>query len=490
MRETETTPRMAGAGALTAAERVVAQVCQFATFVVAARLLGPAEFGTFALVSACAILLMRAAEVGWAPYIMCWSGDATVPRQVLALAAASGIAAVIGAAAAGLGAAFGLEASTVTLAELFSLWVALATVSSAQKGMMIWMQKLRASAMCEIAGELVGLAVAMAALLTGWGVLGLVFGRLAYQVTHLALSFAVTRLLPDPRVRPSRMSALMTFSRDFFLSRMLSNLRLYVATFVVGAALGPAEVGYLRVADRLVGAVGEIIAVPAQLLAWAGFRRARDRGTEAGARGRVGESLLNFQRLAWAVSVPLFVWLMVVSDVLVADLLSEEWLPAVPLVVVLAVARLLATPGIASEPLLSILGRSGVLPKLSLLMLGTTVGAALLAVPFGLMAVVWGQLAAAVLLLAVTVALFEREAGVGPADMGAALWRLALPLALGIGALVACDAALAARTALPGLLQVVLSGLAAGAVYAAALALLAPSVLHDLSGRARPAPAS
>src|SRR6056297_2780215 len=119
-----------GAGALSAAERVVAQICQFAVFVIAARALGPAEFGTFALVSACAILLMRAAEVGWAPYIMCWSGDGSVPRQVLALAVLSGmLAGVLGFLGAVLGGVLGLEGATVTLAELFALWVVLATVS-------------------------------------------------------------------------------------------------------------------------------------------------------------------------------------------------------------------------------------------------------------------------------------------------------------------------------------------------------------------------
>ncbi|PWJ22174.1 oligosaccharide flippase family protein [Jannaschia seohaensis] len=488
-KETGSVPLL-GAGALSAAERVVAQVCQFAIFVIAARALGPAEFGVFALVSACAILLMRAAEVGWAPYIMCWSGDASVPRQVLGLAVLSGVlAGALGFLGAFLGGVFGLEVATVTLAELFALWVVLATVSSAQKGMMVWMQRLRSSAVCEISGELMGLAVALGALWSGWGVLALVFGRLAYQTTHLTLSFTVTRLLPDFRVRLSQMGALVDFSRDFFFSRMLSNTRLYVATFIVGGALGPTEVGYLRVAERLVGAVGEVIAVPAQLLGWAAFKRARDVGDPEVARTRVGDGLAVFQRLAWAISVPLFVWLMVTSDILVAGLLSEEWLPAVPLIVLLALARLLGTFGLATEPLMSILGESRVLPRLSLLLLVTNTIAALAAVPFGLYAVAWAQLGVSVLLLVVTLRIFDRHAGVTPMRVLRDLAGLAPPLALGVAALLVVDWALRTQAGLPPLVQTVVSGLVAGGVYAGALALLAPRVLRELSGRGQPAAA-
>ncbi|TFL18399.1 oligosaccharide flippase family protein [Jannaschia formosa] len=486
MTTSATSSPLVGAGALSATERVVAQICQFAIFVIAARALGPAEFGTFALVSACAILLMRAAEVGWAPYIMCWSGDASVPRQVLALAVLSGVVAgALGFLGAALGGLLGLEGTTVTLAELFALWVVLATVSSAQKGMMIWMHRLRSSAVCEITGELAGLAVALGALWTGWGVLALVFGRLAYQIVHLALSLAVTRLLPDFRVRLERMTELIDFSRDFFFSRMLSNIRLYVATFIVGGALGPTEVGYLRVAERLVGAIGEVIVVPAQILGWAAFKTARDTGDPLAARVRVGDGLVTFQRLIWAISVPLFAWLMLTSDVLVAGLLSEEWLPAVPLVLLLALARLLITFGVATEPLMSLLGQSRVLPRLSLLTLATFTVAALVAVPFGLHAVVWGQVGASAILMVVTLRLFDDHAGVGPLRILRELSTLIPPLVVGVAALLLADWALSRQDLLPPLGQTVVSGLFAGTVYAGALALLAPSVLRALIGRPR-----
>ncbi|MDE3122050.1 MAG: hypothetical protein KGK00_09765 [Paracoccaceae bacterium] len=120
------------------AERIIAQVSQLVLFVAAARILSPADFGVFALVSSAAILLMRSAEVGWAPYIMSWEGDDTVPRQVVMVALISGVC--IGALAFGVGLLLpliGLPAVVSHLFLLFSVWIALATTSSEQRGMMI-----------------------------------------------------------------------------------------------------------------------------------------------------------------------------------------------------------------------------------------------------------------------------------------------------------------------------------------------------------------
>lgn len=72
--------------------RLVPQLAQFAVFIVAARLLGPVEFGIFALASACAVLLLRAADAGWAPFIIPRPGAETGPLQILLIAILSGTA--------------------------------------------------------------------------------------------------------------------------------------------------------------------------------------------------------------------------------------------------------------------------------------------------------------------------------------------------------------------------------------------------------------
>lgn len=472
---------MLGDGAITVAERIVSQAAQFAIFIVAARVLGPAEFGVFALVSACAILLFRFSEFGWAPFIMAWSGDSRVPQQVLFIAITSGAAvSLLGILAAQLSGSFGVAADTVVLMELFAAWVVLATASSAQKGVMIWQRKMKASALCEIVGEVVGLIVAVAGLLRGHGVYSLAYGRIAYQSTHLALSFLVTRMPPRAGLRGPVLRDLWTFSAQIFASRMFTYVRLYLATFIVGGFLGAAAVGYFRAADRLVSAVAEVIAVPGQLLAWTRLRLARDEGPADAQQARLRVALRGFLSGLFALSAPVFLWLICMSDELIRGLLSAEWEPAGPLVAILALSRLVFMFGLLTEPTMSVSGHARVLPVFAGVVFAISTALTFGAVHLGLQALAWSQVAIAVLVLVATFWLFRRYAGVTPAEILSDITGALVPLALGTGVLLALNLGTDGM-GLPPLVEAVLYGLAALAVYILALWRLAPRLWAQLS---------
>lgn len=478
------TRKVLAAGAWTMVERVVSQAAQFVIFIVAARVLGPAEFGVFALVSACAILLLRASEVGWAPYIMSWSGDATVPQQVLGLALLSGLAFGLIGAGAGLALPLaGLEDWIAPLVLLFALWVCLATASAAQKGVMIWQGRLRGSAAAEITGEVAGLVVAVAALFSGWGVFALAFGRLAYQSVHLSISFGVTRLAPRLGLKGTMLRELWTFSAQIFVSRMIINLRLYLATFIIGGFLGPTAVGYYRAADRLVSALSEVITVPAQILAWSLFRQARD---AAPARADGTPDLSGFQaqanvfyKMLAAVALPVFLWLIVMSEEVITGLLSEEWAAATPLVAILALSRVFFLPGVATEPVMSIVGETRRLPLFTGIFFAISAVVTLIGANIGLYAVAWSQTLVSAFFVGATAWLFARHAQIDWRGVLAASSGLMLPLVLGVGTLLALD-----RTphlaGVPDLLRAVGFGLIAAAVYVAVLAWRDPSLARRL----------
>ena len=474
--------KVLGDTALTVAERIISQVAQFTIFVLAARILGPADYGVFALVAASAILLLRVAEVGWAPFIMSQSGDDTVPRQVLLIAIFAGIL-VGGVGLAGAGVAQIMNAShdIVWLTLLFSVWVMLANTSSAQKGVLIWQGRMKASAICEIAGEIVGLIVGAATLLTGWGLLALAFARLAYQTTHLTLSFAITRLGPKTGMTRDLMRELWVFSAQIFTSRMLINIRLYTATFIIGGFLGPTAVGLFRAADRLVSAAAEVIAVPGQLLAWTLLRKARDGGDAETRQARINAQVSQHIKMITMAGAPLLIWLMVMSDEVIGGLLSAEWAAAAPLVAILAISRLLFIFGILTEPLMSIVGQAGRLPAFTLLVLIVSVVLTLIAAQFGVYAVAWAQVLIAAIVLAATVWLFRKHAGVDWGLVAVALRGALAPLAVGVGFLMIADVA-AAPFGLPDLAEALGFGGLACLVYAAAIRWLDPDGWRTLTG--------
>lgn len=465
-------------GVWTAAERIISQISQLTVFIAAARILTPAEFGVFALTSACAILLLRFAEVGWAPYIMSWSGDESIPRQVLWIAMVSGLlVSILGIAGGQIIKTFGASSLTSQLVTLFSFWILLAATSTAQKGIMVWQHKLRSSAVCEIAGEVVGLLVALASLFAGYGVLALVFGRISLQCVHLLMSFSVTRLTPLRGMQPEQIRDLKDFSIQIFSTRMIINFRIYAATFIIGGFLGPAAVGFYRAGERLVGAVNEVVAVPSQVLAWSLFRRARDNhnGTTAGFQAQAN----SYYHVLFLAAVPVFIWVSVLAQDLIVGLLGTEWVAAAPIVAVLALSRVLIVPSFATEAVISLAGEIKRLPKFAFSFLIATVLLTTIAGPFGMVAVAWSQVVVAVVIVVSMMWLVRRYAAIDFRDYFLGSKYLILPIIVASGFLYYLQGS-ELLSELSPLVRVVAASVPTFVLYAIALICCDPVVRNQI----------
>lgn len=482
----KSTRKAAGDVAFSVTERLVSQIGQFAVFVLAARVLEPAEFGVFALASACAILLLKAAEAGWAPFIMSCKDDITVPLQVLFVAIVCGlICGVIGSLAALAAGGAGLAPETVALMIHFSLWVALANAASAQKGVLVFLGRIKTAAFTEIAGELTALVVAVMALLNGAGVFALVYGRLACQSVTLMLGLAATRRLPLPGLPRTVQRQLWVFSGQIFSSRMLVHARLHFITLIIGGFLGAAAVGYFRAAERLVGGLSELIVVPGQLLAWSQLRRARDDGSPERQNMRLNAQIARSLKVLVVLGAPLLLWLTLMSDEIVSGLLGPNWQPAASLVTILALGRLLLFLGVLTEPLMSLTGQAGRLPVFMGVIFAVSVALTFLAAPFGVHALAWSQVFVSALVMVATVWLFSRHAGVHWSPVLENLRRSALPLACGVAFIAALDWA-AAGSGLPDLVEAVGFGVLGGAFYALTIAIFDPTFRGQFLTTIRP----
>lgn len=400
-------------GAWTVAERLFSQVSQLAVFIVGARILGPAEFGVFALVSAVAFVLLRVAELGWPSFVMNWSGNERVPRQVLTLALLSG--AVVGAialAATGMAAALGLGPDVVAVAALFSLWVALGPFAGALHGLMVWRGQLVTASLCEGAGEAAALVVSIVSLLQGHGILALAYGRLAYIGMRIGLSVLATRAVPITDLHDAPLGQMRGFSISVVATRLVYALRAHIGTFLVGLFLGPVAVGHYRAAERLTGAAAEVIGAPVEKIAWSYLRGARDAPD-----GGIGSALWadrtqGFLHAVTVVSVPLFLWVALMSEEIVVGLIGPEWAPAALAASLLALSRIPMTYGAAVEPALALAGEIRRMPGAMLLFLILAAALTTLAAPFGLLAVSGAQIAVGVAVFVVTLRLLERHAAI------------------------------------------------------------------------------
>ncbi|TVS03842.1 MAG: hypothetical protein EA407_06280 [Rhodobacteraceae bacterium] len=399
---------LAGGAALTALSRAFAQFCQIVIFIYAARILGPEDFGLFALISAIAIVALKVAEAGWSEYIMAWSSGPDESQKVLGIACLCGVAmALVGIAAAAIGLPFFNHGDIPLLIAGFAIWILLATPSAAWNGIMIWQGRIMAFGLTGMAGEAVGLVVTLVMLSSGYGFLSLVGGRLAQQTVFVILVIFVTHLLPRFGGLRQGLPGLLSFSKNILASRIILVISNYASVFIVGFFLGPASVGIFRAAERVVGASVELIGEPVKILAWKTFRSVRDVGTE--------EAYQNFANvffpLAWVIALPVFFWISLFSEAIMLGLLGPEWQSAAPVISIISMAAFLWIVGYATEPLLSLTGHASFLPRLFLFFAVVGIALVLAAGPFGVIAVAVAKVVAALVYFFVNLEVYRRKLG-------------------------------------------------------------------------------
>ncbi|SKA32973.1 Membrane protein involved in the export of O-antigen and teichoic acid [Consotaella salsifontis] len=463
------------AGGWTAATRVTSQISQFVIILIASRFLGPAEFGVFSLVSAVAYALLRIADAGWSEFIISWRGDESFIEATLTLSLIAGlIMSLLGL----LGATFVDEVmaspTEAHLMALFALWIVLATLSSAQGGVLTRRQQVAPLSTILIAAEGVGFAVTVTALFTGADLFSLAYGRLAQQSLQMVASAALTgarpRALPDRAV----IREVLAFTRHIFLTRWLNLMRMYASTFLIGLFLGPQSVGLYRAADRLVGALMELMNEPARMLAWLLLRRAAVRAQAEGlpVRETVRETAELMLPLIIAIALPCLALLALFADTVIAFLLGEGWRGAAPIVTILAIARALVVPSSVTEALLSILGEVRRFPPASLINAVISITALAIAAQFDAVAVAVGELVAGTGVLATTIWLQRRYGGVRWGLVARHSLFIVPSIALGLVVAETISQTFAAE--LPGIMRTLVACAAATVIYAAAVGLLRP----------------
>lgn len=410
------------------------QIAQLAAFIVAARVLNSAEFGLFAYSAAFAVLLVIFAEGGWGEFVMKTHSDPDRLDQVASVSILAGLLSMTlglcGAVVIGL--YFGKNQEAVLVA-LFSIWLLPASLVVVYEGIMVAAGRLRAHAAIRIVADACGLGVTVAGLLAGWSVLALVAGRLAMQLTMLAACMVVVRWFPRPRLTRPLLWELLDFSRHIVSNRLIVFVRSYSGTLAVGSFLGLAEAGYYRAAERIVAAFSEMIGEPVRLLSWVVLRRVAN--LPAGERNlskEMGAAATAFMVSAMAISVPVYIWLALMSGSLVHIVLGDAWAPAAILITLLSVKQILLIPGYLTEPLLSLAGTIKKMPAAVLVNSLVSLAFILGFTPFGMLAAAAGQCGASVFSFVISMRLQSRY---GAVDWSGVLRRCLHPL-LGVAVMV------------------------------------------------------
>lgn len=312
-------------------------------------------------------------------------------------------------------------------------------------------------------GGVAGVGLAFA----GAGPLALV-GQALGQAT---VSFFVLFRAVDwrPRLRASRRDLLevRAFVASVIGNRIVTLTDERAPQLVIGLLLGPAAVGYFSIAMRLIDILNRVFVIPVNQVAMPGIARAQEDPERV--RGIMALGLTA----ASLVSVPAFLGMAVIAPDVLALVLGVAWLPAAPVLQLLALRGLVWPAILQGNALLLGLGQPRRLLRIGLIDLMVNLLTLGVAAPFGLAAVAWvSSLRILLVRWPLTALATGRLTGLGP---GPQLGLLAPALLAGLlmtGVLLIARAYLALEVATP-LLTAIVIGLGAG-VYGLAILVLQP----------------
>lgn len=407
-----------GAFAWSLTNTVVTRLGTLAIGIVLARVLGPEQFGTFAVALVALMAVLSFNELGVSLAIVRWPGDpATIASTVNTIALASSLA-LCGAAwfaAPVYAAAMGSPEAT----GVVRLLVLSVVVNGAVAGPAALLQRHfreRTRMGIDLVNVWSGTLLTLALALTGMGAMSLAVGRLTGSVLAAVLFLRHSPLPYRLGWRKDQAGALLRFGLPLAGTSAIVFGVGHADQVVTGAMLGPVVLGYFVLATNLSSWPVSIVSEPLRRVAPAAF------SVLQGDPARLREAALGLVGLVGAATLPAFLALAGVAGPLVLLVYGEAWaLAAVALswLVVAAIVRILCE---LVYDLLVVIGRTGTVFVIQSVSLVVLVPALYVGASLGGLAGVAAALAGVSLVVVLPLYVWQlRHVGIRPTDVVRAL---------------------------------------------------------------------
>lgn len=314
------------------ASTVVGRLSTLGIGVALARILGPDEFGTFAVAMVALLAMLSFNELGVSLAIVRWPGDpGRIAPTVMTIAVTSSVLVFVACylAAPAFAAAMGAPDATPAI-RVLALCVIVSGVVATPVGMLQRHfrqdRKMIADQVTTWAGALTSIGCA----LSGMGAMSLAIGQLTGALAGAVLFIAFEPRSLRPGFDREQARALLRFGLPLAGSSIVVFAATNVDKLIVGAVLGPVPLGVYVLAFNLSNWPNSIFSIPVRAVAPAMLARLQ------GDPPAMRRTFLSAMEMLASITVPVCVLLAAASAPVVQLLYGDEWTAAGPVLVWLA----------------------------------------------------------------------------------------------------------------------------------------------------------
>jgi O-antigen/teichoic acid export membrane protein len=303
---------------------VVIRIGNFLTGVVLARgLLGPRDWGLYAIGLAALAVMLAANEMGVSLAIVRWEGDVRgFAPTVLTLSTLSStlLYGLLFVLAPQIARALGSADATGVL-RVLGIAVIIDGISCVPAGMLNRTFAQRSRMLIDAANFVVSSALTLGLAWAGFGAMSFAWGSVAGNVVGLVGCGLCAPGLLRPGWNRGQARALIRYGLPLAGASMLVLLMLNVDSVVVGATLGPVQLGLYQIAFNMSGWPVRSVSEVARRVSFAGFSRLAE-------SGRIAEGYGRSLNMLMAAAVPPCVLLLTLAKPLIHFVYGDKWTAA------------------------------------------------------------------------------------------------------------------------------------------------------------------
>lgn len=416
--ETKAVKRAGSMAALGVVARTASQAMSLVILLLAGRFLTIELFGIFAL----AVILVNLSQAimfaGVYHFILKEPDiEETIPTAFTLHSALSLGFAVLILLASGL---LGLLAPDQTLlVPLLASTAGLPVISLIgcwQEAIALRAHKVRFYYMTLLLSEFLGFVVGVSMLVSGFGVWSLIASRyVAFAVMAICMWLA-SGPLPKPGWNPAHARRIFSYSSGLYGQSGLGFLTVYWSDIIIGVFLSERAVGLYRMGARMATAAFDIFAQTTRVLSWQVTGK-------LSREGRLKEPVwISMYAVVMTTTMAALGSMMVLGEDLIQVVLGDEWLPMVPILQIVCLARIISSFDLIANAQLGAAGHTAFLFRLKLIEAVILIVAVSAAVRFGPVAVAIGLLPSVIIVNGVALHRTMKYTGTRWAEWLSGIW--------------------------------------------------------------------